>query len=236
MTNTVHIMLDLETWGKRAGCDLRSIGATLYVPHTGSVCTLDHIANVDYGTLGAFYQAVDNPIRAVIGYYDWLGTRRAYDLWRDPETVKWWNDQSAEAQAAFADPVDLREGLERFALWLFEITGSPDTDGHTFEGAFCIWAHGPQFDISILEAAYHAVGLPVPWHYRAPRDTRTAFDMAGINDHSGFMALFDTGTLHHALDDAICQAKAVCAAHRIIRGLPVTDVPDSVFYGKDERS
>lgn len=64
----------------------------------------------------------------------------------------------------------------------------------------------------ILAAVYQAVNLPVPWHYRAPRDTRTIFDAAGIDDHSAWLAQYATGTVHHALDDAICQARAVCAA------------------------
>jgi len=87
-------------------------------------------------------------------------------------------------------------------------------------GDISLWAHGPTFDISILAAAYDACGLPIPWHYRAPRDTRTAFDMAGVDDHSAFMQRFNYGTAHNALDDSISQAKAVCAAFRRIRHEP----------------
>src|SRR5690606_28074245 len=53
----------------------------------------------------------------------------------------------------------------------------------------------------------------------APRDTRTLFDAAGISDHSAWLAQYP-GPLevhHHALDDAICQARAVCAAYRRLR-------------------
>lgn len=220
----IHIMLDLETWGKRAGCDIRSIGACVFVPTTGFV----HDGSL--GTIRPFYQAVDNPILATgPDWIETLGFRpnpvdprydvvtniyRKYDLWRDHETVEWWNEQSDEAQAAFANPIDLRDGLAKFADWLDILT-----DNRTMLPAprLSIYAHGPQFDISILEAAYHATGLLVPWHYRAPRDTRTAFDMAGIDDHSSFMARFPVGTLHHALDDAISQARAVCEAFAIVR-------------------
>ena len=77
-----------------------------------------------------------------------------------------------------------------------------------------LWSHGPAFDPPILAEAYHAVGLPVPWHYRAPRDTRTLFDVAGIEDHSAWLAQHsgEARVQHHALSDAICQARAVCAA------------------------
>lgn len=213
-----HIMLDLETWGKRAGCDIRSIGATVFDPSQG-VSTSDNIQPHDGATSGTFYIATSNP-----ALWPQLENEahceRKYDLWRDPETVKWWSDQSPEAQAAFAHPVDLREGLIRFADWLHQIAGreaySPCKEYVPVQRVV-VYAHGPQFDGSILEAAYHACQLPVPWHYRAPRDTRTVFDIAGIEDHSGFMAMFSTGTVHHALDDAICQARAVCAAFKVIR-------------------
>ena len=71
----------------------------------------------------------------------------------------------------------------------------------------------------IMAAAYKAVGLPVPWHYRAPRDTRTLFDVAGITDHSAWMAdrPGPLGVPHHSLDDSICQARAVCDAWEMLR-------------------
>ncbi len=236
MNKTIHIMLDLETWGKKPGCDLRSIGACVFDPMTAYVGEPDHAYLKAPGT---FYQAVDNPVLwdhitkqvdptdehewQVAGCWDATTQRyRKYPLHRDPETVAWWQDQSDEANAAFADPVDLRDGLKMFDHWLNNL-GTVKVP--TAPGVITIWAHGPQFDCSILAAAYDACGLPVPWHYRAPRDTRTAFDLAGIDDHSGFMGMFNTGTHHHALDDAICQAKAVCAAFRVIRGFAITGSP-----------
>lgn len=228
----VTISLDLETWGKRPGCDIRSIGAVVFSVETGLV----HDGSL--GTIRPFYIACDNPVTgsgtdwvATVGFrpnildpqYDPVTeTYRQYPLHRDPDTVRWWSEQSEAAQAAFTDPVDLREALERFTMWLIRQSADREQPVITrlamdhYEWVkledLKIYAHGPQFDISILEAAYHAVGLPVPWHYRAPRDTRTVFDMAGITDHSAWLAQHATGTVHHALDDAICQARAVCAA------------------------
>lgn len=118
----------------------------------------------------------------------------------DPATVAWWQNQSAEAQTAFDNAVPLSLALKEFATW-YELQ-KPDT----------IWAHGPAFDHPNLGAAYRAIGDREPWHYRAVRDTRTAFDQAGIVDHSAWLDRFNTGTHHNALDDAITQAKAVVAA------------------------
>lgn len=223
-----HISLDLETWGTRPGADIRSIGACVFDPATGHVAQPDHAY---IGTPGWFYFACDNP------YY--IGTcnqcytvfdphgdncpqcgsndlerERTWELTRDPRTVQWWSEQSDEAQAAFADPVDLRSALAMFTSWLYRVAGESG-DSIAQRSDIRIWSHGASFDPPILAAAYEAVGLPVPWHYRAPRDTRTLFDMAGINDHTAWLKQHPgpLGVPHHALDDSICQARAVCAAY-----------------------
>lgn len=186
-------MLDLETWGKRPGCDIRSIGAVVFDPVAGIVGNRHFGISPEY----SFYIATNNP-----GTSEIFGGK--YRLYRDPETVAWWNDQSDEAQAAFANPVDLREALRLFGEWHLSVTIENDYEGPR------IWANGPQFDVSILEAVYHAVGLPVPWHYRAPRDFRTITDAAGMtrDDFSNY------GDAHNALHDAIAQAMTVCKAYR----------------------
>lgn len=204
---TIHISLDLETWGTTPGSDIRSIGACVFDPATGAVGA-GFEPEKNFLPI-PFYIATDNPI--IYSYDRTLDGKRAYPLTRDPRTVQWWSEQSEEARAAFADPVDLRDALVRFGQWLRDISGPTPP-----EFALRIWSHGAAFDPPILAAAYAACGLPVPWHYRAPRDTRTAFDMAGVDDHSAFLNGFATGTVHHALDDAICQAKAVCEAYRTV--------------------
>jgi hypothetical protein len=210
----VDVSLDLETWGTRAGCDIRSIGATVFVAHTGAVCTPEHVQTQPGYASGTFYVAVENwaapehaslpNITGSAWHWDRVDRFRSYPLWRDPQTVQWWSEQSAEAQGAFSNPVDLAEGLLQFSKWLDAIEATR------------IWAHGSHFDIPILEAAYHAIGGKAPWYYRAPRDTRTIFDAAGINDHSGYLTSFATDgeVYHHALGDAIVQARAICAAMR----------------------
>lgn len=222
---TINVMLDLETWGTTPGSDIRSIGACVFDPHAGTVgayAPYTGEANLsvwddemwsmiaDGRNPYLFYVAVDNPTVATRPGVDGDEPIRKHPLKRDPRTAQWWNEQSDEATAAFANPVDLRDGLERFARWLDSIVrpgGVSDT--------LRLWSHGSHFDGPILAAAYEAVGLPVPWHYRAPRDTRTCFDMAGIADHSAHLAAHPgpLGITHHALDDAICQARAVCAAY-----------------------
>lgn len=210
---TVHIMLDLETWGTRPGCDIRSIGACVFDPTTG------YVADATQGGeqfSQSFYIATDNPSDFPFEWNREGEPPRKYALHRDPATEKWWNEpeQSTAAQA-FADSVDLKNALVQFTYWLDELCAPVSArpyDGHRIY----LWSHGSHFDVPILAEAYHACGLPVPWHYRAPRDTRTLFDAAGITDHSEWLKQHP-GPLaqpHHALDDSICQARAVCAAYQ----------------------
>ncbi len=203
---TISVMLDLETWGTKPGCDLRSIGAAVFDPTCGQIGSPEKP--------GFFHVAVDNPAGRwrngeFVAELAKGPNDRRYPLTRDPETVQWWNDQSDEAKGAFVNPVDLREGLINFGTWLTSLDDYPGTGPAP---AIRIWAHGPSFDVSILEAAFNAVDLPTPWHYRAPRDTRTIFEAAGMDPHK-CLDDFATGTFHNALDDAITQAKAVCEAY-----------------------
>lgn len=191
---TVSVMLDLETWGKRPGCDIRSIGAVVFDPVAGRV------------TDDTFYIATDNPCRVFNRGTAFEAGTYKYPLRRDPETVKWWSDQSDEAQSAFSEPVDLREALRRFSAWINDM--NPATPpGHATN--LRIWANDPHFDVSILAEAYHAVGLPVPWHYRSPRSMRTVVDLSGLTRDE----YVTHGTAHNALDDAIAQAMTVCKCY-----------------------
>jgi len=192
----MNIMLDLETWGLTPGSDIRSIGACVFAPETGLV----HDGSL--GTIRPFYSATATP--------------EALPLTRDPETVKWWNDQSEKAQAAFANPADLWSACYSFNHWIWSVCGSRERfENWTADEGIRIWCKGPHFDVSILAAIYRAIKMPVPWHYRSPRDMRTVVDIAKITKDEE-RAMF-TGTPHHALDDAISQAKVVCEAFKRLR-------------------
>ncbi len=226
---TLNVSFDTETWGKRAGFDVRSIGACVFNPYTGEVPNKDSALNEDGSPL--FYMACDNPLKdyaitlqqmgqlSDLQVLQWDGIYRKYNLRRDPKTVGWWNEQTTEAQSAFDNPVDLAEVLFKFGLWL-KSHGVDSKDQHSLR----LWTHGAAFDPPIAEELYHVVFEKAedkenltPWHYRAPRDTRTLFDLAGVGDHSEWLKSHSCGTLHHALHDAIGQANAITAAVRRIK-------------------
>lgn len=86
-----HIMVDLETWGTTPGSDIRSIGAVVFDPITGTLGDMFY-ANVHGG--------------------------HTYGLQRDPDTEKWWSEQAVEAQQALmSEPVFLPTALQRFSAW-----------------------------------------------------------------------------------------------------------------------
>jgi hypothetical protein len=209
----MHVMLDLETWGRTPGSDIRSIGAVVFDPTTGTVGYLPQTE----GRYNAFYIACNNPPLDhslwpsenswEAHYWDEANhTYRKYGLTREPATVQWWKEQSEEAQTAFLNPVDLAEACKRFGNWLYNLV---DNDIARING-IRLWANGPHFDEAILAAVYRAVNLPVPWHYRAPRDFRTITEAAGMTSAD----YVNYGTSHNALDDAIAQAMTVCDAYK----------------------
>jgi len=130
----------------------------------------------------------------------------------DADTVLWWMRQEGARTALLAGQAEakpLPQALLGFDFWLQ--TRTPLT----------VWSHGATFDLPILEHCYRGQQLRVPWGYRAARDTRTVFDLAGVSADGAVDALVGPlveGELKHdALVDARRQARAVCEAVRRIR-------------------
>jgi len=117
----------------------------------------------------------------------------ANGLSSDPSTVEWWSKQSPEArEAAFLGTESLREALLAF------------TD---FCGADVIrvWGNGSDFDNVLLEEAYRAAELGVPWKFTGNRCYRT------VKNLFPKVTVPSVGTAHNALDDAIYQANHLIA-------------------------
>jgi hypothetical protein len=89
----LNVMLDLETFGTRPGCVLRSIGAVAFDP-------------MGAGLGAEFYRN--------IGYVSCLEA----GLVVDAVTKEWWSRQSREAEAALAiDPKPLADVTRDFHQW-----------------------------------------------------------------------------------------------------------------------
>lgn len=183
----VHAMIDCETWGKRPGCAIRSVAAVMFEPWSSWV------------GLGsqAFYANV-------LDY-----TNHELNLGRDPDTIKWWYEQSEEAQAVFeSNPVRLDTALGTLKAWF------------AVNHVEIVWAQGAAFDPPILEEIYRRLNVPWPWKFYNLRDTRTAYDLGGILDKT---VPWQEGYRipHHALHDAIHQAHSVQANYRNLKRVPL---------------
>jgi hypothetical protein len=103
----------------------------------------------------------------------------------DEATVEWWGKQAPEVQEeAFGEDdrwflSDALEALHKLA-WQSER----------------FWANGIAFDFPILENAYKALGMGLPWQYYKVMDARTVYKMANAGR---------LGNSHNALEDCINQ-------------------------------
>jgi DNA polymerase III epsilon subunit-like protein len=114
----------------------------------------------------------------------------------DAGTLEWWLEQDEAARDQLVGGEDLDDILESFRDWLL--------------GTDEIWANSPSFDCELLEHAFQAVGLDVPWDFYEERDYRTLSQLPVAPD------VEQSGVAHNALDDAEHQAYvAATALHRL---------------------
>jgi exodeoxyribonuclease VIII len=171
-----NVMIDLETLGRRAGCAILSIGAVAFDP--------------DSGKLGSeFYVVVDRQSQTA--------------LHTDPETLAWWEKQSAEARAVLTDPtaIALGDALIKFNQYLAPYSFTKVK----------IWGNGGDFDNAIMASCYAAAGLEVPWAFWNNRCYRTLKNLVGGPK------LTRQGTYHNALDDAKTQAEHAVQLFKLLR-------------------
>lgn len=118
---------------------------------------------------------------------------KEHGLHFDKETIQWWATQPKEAIDSWKkDPVPLPEAMQKFT----EFYGTKPVP---------IWGNGSSFDITILESAYHSLGLErdgIPWKFWDIYDMRTLTSILGRK-------LEKTGINHNALHDSIAEAKLI---------------------------
>jgi len=105
-----------------------------------------------------------------------------------------WLKESKKARAAIleAEGEDEWPALCDFTAWLKadELSG--------------LWGNGAAFDNAILSQTYRRYGQEAPWRFSLDRCYRTVKNFSPIE-------MDRSGTHHHALDDAVSQAKHLVA-------------------------
>jgi len=116
----------------------------------------------------------------------------------DADTVAWWMnpEQRAALDRWFSElKLELPMALDGFTQWL-------DVEAPEIKERM-IWGNGASFDNMLLANAYQAVNEEQPWKYYGDRCFRTMKNLIGARD----IAPPIEGTAHHALDDAVQQAR-----------------------------
>ncbi|MBS3892315.1 3'-5' exonuclease [Serratia marcescens] len=183
-----HIMLDLETMDKTPTAAIAAIGAVAF--------------DLTTGTLGKqFYQRVDIESSQQRG-----GTLGA-------STVKWWLRRSSEARSEVVadNAVSIEYALNEFACFITRSTTLQFVEPGPWwrRSEVRIWAQGTDFDLPIITSAFQRINMPVPWDYWNVSDARTITTAAKDYGIDLRTAVPFEGEKHHALHDAIHQAKTV---------------------------
>lgn len=185
----VHVMVDLETMGKKHNAPIVAIGAVLFDPATGSIGE-------------SFYKVV-----CLESSVNWGAVI-------DPSTVIWWLKQSSEARSAIVndDAIPLQDALLQFREFV-----SDNVAGGSKKAQ--VWGNGASFDNSILRSAYDCIAEDYPWEYWNDRDVRTMVELGQAISFDPKTTIPFEGSRHNALADAIHQARYVSAIwQRIIAG------------------
>ncbi|HED2305138.1 TPA: 3'-5' exoribonuclease [Klebsiella pneumoniae] len=185
----VHVMVDLETMGKKHNAPIVAIGAVVFDLATGSIGE-------------SFYKVV-----CLESSVNWGAVI-------DPSTVIWWLKQSSEARSAIVndDAIPLQDALLQFREFV-----SDNVAGGSKKAQ--VWGNGASFDNSILRSSYDCIAEDYPWEYWNDRDVRTMVELGQAISFDPKTTIPFEGSRHNALADAIHQASYVSAIwQRIIAG------------------
>ena len=162
MDTSKQIVVDLETLSTHPNACIVSIGAVLIE---------------DMEITDTFYINVDGR------------TCKEAGLHIEQDTIKWWGEQSKEAQEAWQkNPVPLQEAIDKFTLWYGK-------------ESIPIWGYGANFDVVILESAYRALDMNIPWKFWDISCLRTLMNVLDKR--------LPKANNHNALDDATAEAKVL---------------------------
>lgn len=186
MSQITDLVIDLETLGLRKNAAIATIGAVL----VRDTQVVDHL-----------YLQVNIQTALDAG-----GTV-------DASTISWWLQQSDAARTELhigSNPkstpcrTHLRQALNELDDWI---------NTHANIESVHAWGNGAGFDLSILAEAYAAQHMAPPWRFWNERDLRTLLDL-----QPGARAVVGEfqGVKHHALHDALHEARLLIAARQLI--------------------
>lgn len=166
-------MIDMETLDTSPFCVILTIGAVRFDPKgSGVVERLELRPTIEDQT--ELYNRVINE-----------------------DTLRWWGEQSAEAQEeALSDRgrIPFKECMDLLYKFCWNRRA--------------VWSNGASFDVVVAETAWRSLGMRTPWPFYTVRDTRTLYEVTGVNLKDGGHV-----TSHRAVEDAERQAIVVQKAY-----------------------
>lgn len=130
----------------------------------------------------------------------------------DASTIEWWlrQDESARAEIHKPGAPCLESALEDLADFMGVSPYTPTSK------TILLWGNGSSFDNVIIGNAFDACDIQRPWMFWNDRDLRTLLAL-----YPEAKALPFEGTKHHALDDALHEAKQLLMALNLHQTLQV---------------
>jgi len=124
----------------------------------------------------------------------------------DASTIDFWLKQSEEAQR------EIHQGFNRIKInnALIQLADFIDRPAAIY-GETYVWGNGASFDNVIVSTAYQRAHIPRPWPYWNDRDLRTIVQLYPEAKKS----VPFVGLKHHALDDAMHEARILVAALKL---------------------
>ncbi|SHM78503.1 3'-5' exonuclease [Phytopseudomonas punonensis] len=124
----------------------------------------------------------------------------------DASTIDFWLKQSEEAQR------EIHQGFNRVKInnALIQLADFIDRPAAVY-GESYVWGNGATFDNVIISTAFQRAHVPRPWQNRNDRDLRTITDLYPEAKKS----VQFVGLKHHALDDAMHEARILVAALKL---------------------
>lgn len=157
----LDICFDLETCSRSANAAVVSIAATVF----------DRYGEKPFPEIrhATFQKSVDLRWCLIDGF----------DF--DPQTCKWWSEQSSEAKGSLVDgePEPLESAVLMFFAWINEQKCMNKIDGNNVR----LWCQGTDFDAAILRTICRKYDIKMPFSYYDFRDART-FVKEGLQGYS----------------------------------------------------
>lgn len=129
----------------------------------------------------------------------------------EASTVAWWLEQSPEAtkELLASGRWSLHSALQQFTTFVTKNTSAFKVE---------LWGNGDDCDCVILESAYKSAYLEKPWQFWSTRDVRTIVSAVKLIHNLDVRKTTPfEGVPHHALHDAIHQAKYVSLGYQMLQ-------------------